>query len=218
MLWESIFQDISIIKSILAVLPIEWDGKRSILELKYADYNWRQMEWIGWYFEYKAKELLKDKFTEGDRFSSIIFNLKRTINWDLKSSAVKTDSHKVILNDKSGMEMSIEKNGAHGEIIALCDVDYNDNARTFQKWHAELKGEKSKYEKEREQRTSISRYRKTRAKLLEILLLVIKQGDLDSLLIMKQGRNSNGKPRAEKYMVDLEFITCYYESIFFTET
>ena len=58
----------------------------------------------------------------------------------------------------------------------------------------------------REARTSISRYRKTKAELTEIVLVVFKANDLDSLQIMRQGRNSNGRPRPEKYMLDLETI------------
>jgi hypothetical protein len=59
---------------------------------------------------------------------------------------------------------------------------------------------------ERENRTSISRYRKTKAELTEIVLLVLQKNDLEKLAIMCQGRNSNGKPRPEKYMLDLETI------------
>lgn len=104
------------------------------------------------------------------------------------------------------MEKAISNNKYHGEIIALCDVEYNDIDRTFQKWHMELKGGKSKYELERENRTSVSRYRKTKAFLVEIIFLVLKKSDLNKLIIMKQGRNSNSKSRREKYMLDIEKI------------
>jgi hypothetical protein len=142
----------------------------------------------------------------GDRFDTVGFDLKGAINWDLKAKAIKSDDHKVILNDCAAMEQSIEKHGFHGEIIALCDVEYNDLDRSFQKWHIELKGGKSEYEFERESRTSISRYRKTKAELTEIVLLVLQKNDLEKLSIMRQGRNSNGKPRPEKYMLDFETI------------
>ncbi|GMO62569.1 MAG: hypothetical protein Ta2D_09080 [Rickettsiales bacterium] len=206
MINNNLQQDISILQSAFKTFPTHWDGRESILELKQADYNWRQMEWIGWYFEYKAKQILKNDFAQGDKYENITFDLKKTINWDLKSSAIKTDNHKIILNDKIAMDLSIKEHKYHGEIIALCDVMYNDDNRTFQQWHTELKGGKSDYEKDREQRTSVSRYRKTQATLTEILLLVIQEKDLDNLLIMKQGRNSDGNPRNEKYMIDLEKI------------
>ena len=41
--------DITIAKLLLADLPTEWDGKQSILELKNANFNWRQMEWWGFF-------------------------------------------------------------------------------------------------------------------------------------------------------------------------
>jgi hypothetical protein len=200
-------KDIELLKRDLSKLPKFWDGKSCVVELKEADYQWKQMEWWAFYFEYKFRHLFSDKFSfPGDRFNNVTFDLKGSINWDLKAKAIKSDDQKVILNDKSAMEQSIENDGFHGEIIALCDVEYNDVNRSFQKWHNELKGGKSNYELERENRTSVSRYRKTKAELTEIILLVFKKNDLDVLATMKQGRNSNGMPRPEKYMLDLETI------------
>ena len=200
-------KDIELLKEHLSKLPKFWDGKSCVLELKEAEYQWKQMEWWAFYFEYKFRNLFFGKFSfPGNTFSNATFDLKGAINWDLKAKAIKSDDHKVILNDKAAMKQSIENEGFHGEIIALCDVEYNDLNRTFQKWHNELKGGKSKYELERENRTAVSRYRKTKAELMEIVLLVLKKDDLDLLATMKQGRNSNGMPRPVKYMLDLETI------------
>lgn len=200
-------KEIKIIQDNLKQLPRIWDGKQCILELKKADYHWRQMEWWAFYFEYKAKQCLQGKFEiPGDKYGNVLFDLKGTINWDLKASAIKTDSHKIILNDKTAMDRSIAQSGFHGEIIALCDVEYNDLDRRFQKWHTQLKGGKSNYEIKRENRTSVSRYRKVSACLIEILILVFGKNDMDRLSIMRQGRNSDGSPRKVKYMLDLEEI------------
>ena len=199
-------RDIKLLKKLKA-LPITWDGKTCVLELKEANFQWKQMEWWAFYFEYKAKNILKSDFQiPGEKFGNVTFDVKGEINWDLKASAIKTDSHKIILNDKAAMDASVKRDGVHGEIICLCDVEYNDVNRTFQKWRLELQGEKSKYEKEREKRTSVSRYRKTKAEVCEILFLVLTKDDLENLPIMKQGRNSNGTPREPKYMLDLENI------------
>ncbi len=132
------------------------------------------------------------------------FDLKRSINWDLKAKAIKSDDHRSILNDVRAMNESIARHGAHGLMIALCDVEYNDIDRSFQRWHDELKGEKSKYQIEREQRTSVSRYRKTRAVLQEILFLVVTPENRDRLGRYYQGRNSNGRPRPPKYMLNYD--------------
>lgn len=200
-------EDINIAKELLTRLPKYWDGKESILRLKEVDYNWRQMEWWGFYFEYLCRIALVNEFRiPGDRFVSVSFDAKRDFNWDFKAKAIKSDEHKAILNDCNAMISTIEKYGQHGVILALCDVEYNDINRTFQNWHENLKGGKSKYELERIKRTSVSRYRKVKAELTEILLIIIKEENLDSLSTYKQGRNSNGMPRPEKFMIDLEDI------------
>jgi hypothetical protein len=104
------------------------------------------------------------------------------------------------------MNDSLKNNHYHGEIIALLDVDYNDNDRSFQKWHSELKGGLSKYEIERKKRTETSRYRKTKAELLKIILLILDNESMVFINELKQGRNSNGKPRKPKYELDIERI------------
>lgn len=200
-------EDVALLKAKLATLSVDWEGKASILKMQEANYNWRQMEWWAFYFEYLCRTVLSDTFTiPGERFGNVGFDLKRSVNWDLKSKAVKTDDHQAILNDKTAMEATIDKYGEHGVVIALCDVEYNDVERTFQAWHSELKGGKSKYEQERETRTNVSRYRKTRALLTELLILRFTADDLGSLGTMRQGRNSNGNPRREKYLLDLEKV------------
>ncbi|MCY4445327.1 MAG: hypothetical protein OXC02_02540 [Rhodobacteraceae bacterium] len=208
--------DISSFKSGLSTLPLDWDGKTCILELKEADYNWKQMEWWAFYFEYKVKkqlEHLENVSIPGERFDRVEFDLKTTINWDIKAKAIKTDDNIVILNDKEAMKKSMKRNGYHGEIIGLCDVEYNDIDRSFQKWHSELKGGLSPYELERKQRTSISRYRKTSATLMEIVYITFSPQNSKYLSVMNQGRNSNGKPRPPKYSLKLAEIDIFENEI-----
>jgi len=201
--------DVQILKRLLYQLKNQtnWDGRESVLEMKEAEGQWRQMEWWAFYFEFLCKKLLsKDFQIPGDQYGNTTFDIKRKINWDLKAHAIKSNRHETILNDVKAMRHSVREHGKHGEIIALCDVEYNDDDRTFQKWHTELKGGLSVYEKQRVKRTNVSRYRKTSAVLTEILLIELTADDLDKLAEMKQGRNSNGKPRPTKYVLDLEDI------------
>lgn len=198
-------EDVSDAKAALADLPRVWEGKKSVLELKAANYNWRQMEWWAFYFEHLCHQRLRDIFEiPGERFGTVKFDLKRRVNWDMKAKAVKSDDQRCILNDCSAIDATVEKYGEHGVILALCDVEYNDDNRTFQKWHSKLKGGLSKYEKARRIRTSVSRYRKTKAELVEILFLRFDKKTVARLGQMRQGRNSNGKPRPPKYMLELE--------------
>ncbi len=203
-------RDIRISKDLLLNLPVHWDGKQSILELKDASFNWQQMEWWSFYFELMCIQRLKDHFQiPGDHFGkakTACFDFKGEINWDLKAKAIRSDDHRSILNDKAAMDQSVGTCGAHGLIIAMCDVEYNDLDRTFQKWHDELKGGKTKYMLEREQRTSISRYRKTKTDLQEILFLLVTQENRNYLEIHHQGCNSTGKPRPPQYMLNFDSI------------
>jgi len=42
-------------------IPLVWDGRRSILEMKEAGFpHWKQMEWIGWYFQFLCERFLRD--------------------------------------------------------------------------------------------------------------------------------------------------------------
>lgn len=105
----SYLNDIKLFKKYLVHLPQFWEGKACVLELKEADYNWRQMEWWAFYFEYKCMQLLKNTFEiPGEKYNNVVFDLKGEINWDFKASAIKTDNHKIILNDCDAMLMSIK--------------------------------------------------------------------------------------------------------------
>ena len=208
-LHDSTDYDIRLLIEALRSIKSVWDGKAAILEMKEAKDQWRQMEWFGFYFEYLIRKHLSGVphfVWPGDRFGNITFDLKGVINWDVKAKAIKSDSHQSPLNDMRAIEQAIRTDGAYGVILGLCDVIYNDENRTFQQWHTQFKGGLSKYEKNRIERTSISRYRKTSAKLLEILFVVVREADLVKLDIFKQGINSNGRPRAPKYMLDLEKV------------
>ncbi len=143
-------------------MPTKWDGKTAILKLKEIDYQWKQMEWMAWYFEALCQDLLPQAGFKmpGKKYGNVEFDSFRNINWDMKTSAIKSDRHRVILNDKIATDKSLEVFGYHGLILALVDVEYNDDNRSFQRWHSELKGGLTKYEQNRISRNATSRYRK----------------------------------------------------------
>jgi hypothetical protein len=199
--------DVATVRAALAGLPATWEGKASVLELKAADYHWRQMEWWAFYFEFLCLQRLRGRADiPGERFGSTRFDFKGAVNWDMKAKAVKTDNHDCILNDCAAVDATIARHGEHGVLIALCDVNYNDENRTFQRWHSRLKGGLSGYEKQRRTRTAVSRYRKTAATLAEILFLRLDRHSVARLGRLNQGRNANGRPRPPKYLPDLEAI------------
>ena len=190
-------------KNILLV----WDGRKSILEMKESGFpHWKQMEWIGWYFQFLCERFLKDIVEiPGPKFGNVRFDGFLKIPWDFKAHAINTSSHQIIVNDSEATAIGIEKFGSVGLILAMGKVEYNDEQRTFQKWHEALKGGKSKYELERIKRGAWSRLRKTEFNLEQISFIKID----DNVLIkcgsfQRDFRNSNGRPRREKVLLDLE--------------
>lgn len=177
------------------------DGKEAILEMKEnGGRNWKQMEWVGFYYEYLIDKLgfknditylspTNTKVKLDYRFDSILTDLK-THNINSKSE--------IILNDKKAMEEALEKEGKI-QILLLNGYANKEDRDTqfFKKWHCNLKKEKFE-QKEND------RLRKTDFKLLSIYLLEINEDNKDKLTIYRQGGNSNGKPRYEKFKIKMK--------------
>jgi len=194
------------IVAILKTLPKKWDGKSSILEMKDNNYShWKQMEWIGFYFEYLCDKYLKDLVESHKiKYGRVSFDGFLDVPFDYKSHAINTESHKVITNGTEEIIKAIEEFGYVIDIIALGEVKYNDVKKTFKKWHDTLKGKISDYEKERIQRGALSRLRKVSFDLQEIILVKVDKGFLNKCGSFQENfRNSNGNMRKAKVMVDL---------------
>ncbi|MGP6220508.1 hypothetical protein [Caldiplasma sukawensis] len=199
----------------LKLLNKKWDGKNSILEMKNENYNqWRQMEWIGWYFQFLCERNLQDLMEiPGNKYGNVTFDAFKNVPWDFKSHIINDIYGKektiVIINDKAAIDNAIKQYGYIGLIIGVGYATYNDKDRAFQKWVEELKGGKSKYEKERIERGAGSRLRKVSFDLNDILFIKISNKELNKLGIYNQGRNSNGTKREPKYELDLKDINSF---------
>ncbi len=195
------------ISSRLMKIPIHWNGKKSILEMKNSNFpQWKQMEWIGFYFQFLCERFLKDTMKmPGPRYGNVTFDGFKKIPWDFKAHAINTTTHQIILNDSEATANAIRDYGCIGLILALGEAKYNDEQRNFQRWHEKLKGGKSEYELERIKRGAWSRLRKVEFHLKQISFIKI-----DDKVLIKCGsfqrdfRNSNGKPRREKVLLNLE--------------
>ena len=155
------------LETLLSNIPTEWDGKKAILQMRNADYkHWKQMEWIGFYFQFLCENMLSSIVTiPGPKFGRVTFDGLAQIPWDFKVHPNKNPkgkiSNNIPANDKNATLQAIEKFGGVGLILAVGDAVYDDQNRNFQIWHQQLKGGLSRYEKERTIRTSSSRLRKT---------------------------------------------------------
>ena len=120
---------------------------------------------------------------------------------------MNTSSHQIIVNDSEATAKGIKDYGSVGLILALGKVLYNDENRTFQRWHEALKGGLSYYSLERIKRGAWSRLRKVSFNLKQIAFTRIT----DKMLVkcgsfQKDFRNVNGSLRRAKVLLDLEKI------------
>ena len=191
-------------------IPRTWDARDSIMEMKEAgSRNWRQMEWMGFYFEFLCERRFADLLTiPGRSYGNTRFDGFNSICWDFKAHAGNTTSHRVITNDTSAVEQTIEEFGHYGLILASGIVEYNDDARTFKQWHDALKGGPSRYELARINRGANSRRRKTQFVLDEIHFICLDADALNqcSGSFQKGFRNADGSPRRSKVMVNVAKI------------
>lgn len=195
-----------------------WDGRQSILEMqREGSRNWRQMEWIGFYFQFLCERVLPDLIQmPGPKYGNVTFDGFLETPWDFKAHAMNTSSHQIIVNDSEATAAAIGQYGAVGLILALGKVEYNDEVRSFQAWHNDLKGGKSNYELERIERGAWSRLRKVSFDLQQISFIrltdqtLVKCGSFQT-----DFRNADGSPRRRKVLIDLEKLE--EETVHFVE-
>ena len=182
-------------------IPPVWKGKDAIVEMKENNYpHWRQLEWMGFIFQYLCEKHLADIFEfQQPRYGNVSFDGLYKIPFDFKAHAINTSSHQIIVNDSEAIGNAIKEYGSVGLILALGQVEYNDEERTFQKWHDELKGGISEYTKARIKRGAWSRLRKFTFDLKQISLIEITDKTLVKCGSFQANfRNSDGSPRRKK--------------------
>src|SRR5579859_527042 len=183
---------------VLKKIPKKWDGRKAILEMKDAGSRyWRQMEWIGFYFQFLCeKHLAGSVKIPGPRYGNVSFDGLKEVPWDFKAHAANTSSHQVIVNDTEAITNGIKQYGSVGVVLAVGEVRYNDEDRTFQKWHEALKGGKSKYELARVERGAWSRLRKVSFNLDQTSFIKITADTLQKAGSFQVNfRNADGSPR-----------------------
>jgi len=189
-------------------LPREIDGKAAILEMKAAEGQWRQMEWIGWYLEHFVASKVLDTVdgTAGPTYGSTTIDLMLTGPWDLKVHPM--DKPATILNDAEAVHACIEEHGYINYFLLEGTATYDDDMRSFKQWHDDLKGNPSNYMKKGSATGRRSRLRKTSfrpVKMLGIHLdaVALRHGiSTGAIKPFQEGmKNSNGKKRRGKYQI-----------------
>ncbi len=150
----------AIIDKLIPYIPKKINGRDAILQMRdEGSPNWRQMEWIGFWFEHIVKLALREDLNKSEQsnYGNTRFDLVRKHTWDLKVHPIQTKS--LILNDLSAIEHCLKSEGGLGFIILSGNAEY-DTDLSFKTWHDQLKGGVSKYEAERIERKAPSRRRK----------------------------------------------------------
>lgn len=188
-------------------IPTRWDGRNSIMEMKDSGFrHWKQMEWVGFYFQFLCERIFSGVMEmPGPRYGRVAFDAFVDIPWDFKAHAANTSNHKIIINDAVAIRNALKDYGAIGAIVAVGDVRYNDEKRTFQRWHERVKGGKSQYEIDRVRRGAWSRLRKVSFDLKQVSFLKITERTLIKGGSFQQDfRNADGGSRNAKLLIDLE--------------
>lgn len=200
--------DAAELRALLAPLVGHWDGKACIEQMKRADFQWRQMEWQGFYGEMRARDTLAgSRFTVGETYGRVTFDFKGHINWDVKVHCNHSPASP--LNDVLAVDESIARHGTHGLIIieGECTLDHTG---AFKAWHDALKGGVSDYEVERIARGAPSRARKTAVEITRIAMVPLNRENIGRLGRFQRGmRNADGSLRNEKYQISRELIADY---------
>lgn len=202
----SLCEEISKISKIaVANTPLDMDGKTCIEEMKaLEDSRWRQVQWQGFYFEMKVENALIQQLGGGRQkilnteFDYVLKNI-----WDIKAhsslnSKGKNADSSAMLNDSMAMEIAIG-NGGLGLIMLSGLPTYS---LEFTKWHKTFRGDGGSEPR----RVLKSRFV---AEELEIFFIPtmsrLEEAIKDNQINLKtQGKNSNGKPRPDKYSLNLK--------------
>ena len=151
-------------------IPKTWDGRESILEMKSANFGyWRQMEWIDFYFKF----LCQKHFTgiidiPGKKYGITEFDAFHEISWDFKVDSIDSGAYSVTANDAEAIADTLSSYGYYGIILAIGDMEFDDEETSLKKWHDDLRERTSKYETNKINRGIMSRTRKRAFTLKDI--------------------------------------------------
>jgi len=208
----------TLVKAVRASIPPEIAGKIAIEAMRSeGSRNWRQMEWIGFWFEHVVENevIPKTGGSRGPSYGRTSFDFQRNHVWDLKVHLDGSDW--LILNDQESVNACMEDHSGLGYLIVEGSAEF-DATGEFKSWHDMLKGGSSNYERERVERGAPSRRRKTAFKPNRVLAVWIPSTEEASKAVrdgwlkgFQEGmRNSNGNPRRSKFQIKLDHVPPQY--------
>lgn len=186
-------------------LNSKWDGKKAILFMKdNGSKHWKQMEWIGFYFEFMCDRILKNVLDDKKvKYGNVTFDGFLKIPWDYKSHSSNISS-KCPTNGLVEINKAIKEFGCIGLIIADGFAQLEDDNQSFKNWHDTLKGKKSDYVKKGELMGRSSRKRKEAFQLSKIIFMRVNAETIRNQGTFQKGMiNADGSLRNEKLLIDM---------------
>lgn len=193
-----------------------WDGIRCIEYMRATGCkNWAQTEWIGFYFEHRAKQILAKTIggEPGPKIGHVAIDYAvKGQPWDFKAHSIKKYGGWAYLNDVEAVDTCALHLGGIGWIIAVGTAEHDEDG-SFRDWHERLKGAPSRYSRERQARGAPSRPRKRSFNCSHFLIAKVFSPEqisaaMDAKLLrsdMQIGqRNSDGSARRPKYGIHMK--------------
>ena len=208
----------TLVSAVRSSLPSQIMGKIAIEVMRAeGSAHWRQMEWIGFWFEHivERQVIPKTGGARGPKYGHTEFDFQRNHVWDLKVHLDGSDW--LILNDQEAVNSCLDDHSGLGYLIVEGSAEFDVDGE-FKSWHDMMKGGTSTYEKERVLRGAISRRRKTSFKPNRVLAIWIPSA-ADASKAVKDGwlkgfqegmRNSDGNMRRAKFQIRLDMVPQQY--------
>ena len=191
-------------------MPKIWDGRKCILEMKDAGFKeWQQIEWLDPYFKFLCQKHFDGIIDmPGKKYGITEFDAFCEISWDFKLQAVNTTTYSIIANNVDAIVKIINDSRYYGMILAIGEVEYNDQEKTFKKWQNQLTLQQYQHDTNRINRGAMSRYRKIAFLLSEIHFICLNSKTLNqcSVLFQTGFGNADSNSRHTKIMIDIRNI------------
>ena len=122
-------------------MPKIWNGRKSILEMKDADFKqWQQIEWLDSYFKFLCQKYFDGIIDmPGKKYNITEFDAFREISWDFRIGSADAETYSCIANNSEAIADTMNDCGSYGMILAIGDIEYDNKETSFKKWHDELK-------------------------------------------------------------------------------
>ena len=192
-------------------MPKIWDGRKSILEMTDAGFKqWKQIEWLDSYFKFLCQKHFEGVIDmPGRKYGNMRFDGFSEISWDFKVQAANTTTYNIIANQAEAIADTINDYSYYGMILAIGEVEYNDQEKTFKKWQNQLTLKQYQYDTNRINKGAMSRYYKIGFLLSEIHFICLNSKTLNqcSALFQTGFGNANSNSRRTKIMIDIRNIS-----------